>query len=47
MYRDDKKSFRKMAHKHVRKSLNIPDEEALDSDEDEDESPWAHDEIVM
>ena len=38
MYRDDRRSFRKMAHKHVRKSLNIPDEEAVSDDDDEEES---------
>jgi len=33
MYRDDRKAFRKMAHKHVRKSLQMPEEEYRDLDD--------------
>merc|ERR1719389_58325 len=35
MYRDDRMGFRKLAHKHTRKSLGITEEEAVTDDEDE------------
>ena len=35
MYRDDRRGFRKLAHKHTRKSLGITEEEAVTDDEDE------------
>jgi len=42
MYRDDRKAFRKMAHTHVRKSLEMPEEEYKDlDDENADEQTQA------